>query len=182
MIKVFSTWLCYNFVADIITCTYTCLQRPPLALPFCRPCERLSLTLSTALTTASALWRGPPSVTTSTSRKTPGQIASRSSWCCCCVTRTHARTHARMYARTHACTPHVRTHACTHSRKHARTHAHSPPRTHTHTTVHYDTLVTKASWVGASTTSMGNEFQSLMVFGRKEEPLYWVLVVSRVNC
>ena len=36
--------------------------------------------------------------------------------------------------------------------------------------------------VGASTTFMGNEFQSLMFFGRKEEPLYWVLVVSRVSC
>ena len=29
---------------------------------------------------------------------------------------------------------------------------------------------------------MGKEFQSLMVSGRKEEPLYWVLVVSWVNC
>ena len=49
------------------------------------------------------------------------------------------------------------------------------------TVVQFDTLDTKASRVGASTTSMGNEFQSLMVFGRKEEPLYWVLVVNRVN-
>ena len=46
----------------------------------------------------------------------------------------------------------------------------------------FDTLDTKASRVGASTISMGNEFQSLMVLGRKEEPLYWVLVVSRVSC
>ena len=48
--------------------------------------------------------------------------------------------------------------------------------------VQFDTLDMKASRVGASTTSMGSEFQSLMVLGRKEEPLYWVLVVSRVNC
>ena len=50
--------------------------------------------------------------------------------------------------------------------------------------VQFDTLRldTKASRVGPSTTSMGSEFQSLMVLGRKEEPLYWVLVVSRVNC
>ena len=46
----------------------------------------------------------------------------------------------------------------------------------------FDTLDPKASRVGASTTFMGNEFQSLVVFGRKEEPLYWVLVVSRVSC
>ena len=49
--------------------------------------------------------------------------------------------------------------------------------------VQFDTLTdTKASWVGASTTSMGSEFQSLMVLGRKEEALYWLLVVSKVNC
>ena len=49
--------------------------------------------------------------------------------------------------------------------------------------VQFDTLTdTKASWVGASTTSMGCEFRSLVVLGRKEEPLYWVLVVSRVSC
>ena len=36
--------------------------------------------------------------------------------------------------------------------------------------------------MGASTTFMGNEFQSLMFFGRKEEPLYWILVVSGVRC
>ena len=29
---------------------------------------------------------------------------------------------------------------------------------------------------------MGNEFQFLMVFWGEEEPLYWVLVVSRVSC
>ena len=47
----------------------------------------------------------------------------------------------------------------------------------------FDTLDPKASRVGeAPTTFMGIEFQSLMVFGRKEEPLYWVLVVSRVSC
>ena len=45
----------------------------------------------------------------------------------------------------------------------------------------FDTLDSKASRVGASTTFMGNGFQSLIVFGRKEEPLYWVLVVSRVS-
>ena len=39
-----------------------------------------------------------------------------------------------------------------------------------------------ASRVRASTTSMGNGFQSLVVVERKEEPLYWVLVVSRVSC
>ena len=44
------------------------------------------------------------------------------------------------------------------------------------------TLTQKHQGVGASTTFMGNEFQSLLVFGRKEEPLYWVLVVSRVSC
>ena len=35
--------------------------------------------------------------------------------------------------------------------------------------VQFDTLDTKASRVGTSTTSVGSEFQSLMVFGRKEE-------------
>ena len=35
----------------------------------------------------------------------------------------------------------------------------------------FDTLDSKASRVGASTTFMGNEFQSLMVFGKKEEPI-----------
>ena len=35
--------------------------------------------------------------------------------------------------------------------------------------VQFDTLDMKASRVGASTTSMGSEFQSLIVFGRKEE-------------
>ena len=38
------------------------------------------------------------------------------------------------------------------------------------------------SRVGASTTSIGNKFQSLMVLGRKVELLYWVLVVSTVSC
>ena len=33
----------------------------------------------------------------------------------------------------------------------------------------FDTLDTKASRVGISNTSVGSEFQSLMVFGRKEE-------------
>ena len=46
----------------------------------------------------------------------------------------------------------------------------------------FDTLDSKASRVGASTTFMGNKFQSLVVLGRKEEPLYWVLAVSRVSC
>ena len=41
---------------------------------------------------------------------------------------------------------------------------------------------TKVSTVVASTASLEREFQSLMVPGKKEPPLYCVLVVMRLSC
>ena len=42
----------------------------------------------------------------------------------------------------------------------------------------FDTLDSEASRVGASTTFMGNEFQSLMVFGRKDSSAECELFVT----
>ena len=45
-----------------------------------------------------------------------------------------------------------------------------------------DALDTKVSSVAASTTSLGRQFQSLIVLGRKEELLSCVLAGMSLNC